>query len=157
MTQKTPRDYAVGDEIAAFFSKSTATQAECEARARQLTSSDRIEAVAIQGVCSYTVYAGDSLEYVVQCRYKSLALNLETCKLAAAIYGSLVPKVNFHGKVGGDGHDDKEPLLVYLMPRMPGVTQLDFVLDSQFLQEEEEFFSLRQNLIGDIARYVLFH
>jgi hypothetical protein len=154
MAHETPRNYAVNEEIAAFFCKTTATQVECEARARQLTSSDRIEAVAIQGVCSYTLYAGDNLEYVVQCRYKSLALNMETCRLATEIHGKLVPTVTYHSSLGSDGDDGKEPLLVYLMSRMPGITQLDFVLESCFLQEEEAFFPLRQNFIGDIAWYV---
>lgn len=56
-------EYAVDDEIAAFFRKTTATKTECEARARQLTGSDRVLPITIQGVCSYSVYAGDHLEF----------------------------------------------------------------------------------------------
>lgn len=123
---------------------------------RQLVGSQRVVAIAIQGACSYSVYAGDNLEYVVQCRLRSLALKTEVSELATEIYGSLVPTVFFKGVLGDATEDvktgDREPLYVYLMSRMPGITQLDFVLSQDFSQDSPEYFPLRQKFIGDVAQ-----
>lgn len=149
-------EYSVDDEIVTFFGKTTATRSQCEMRARQLTGSDKIEPVSIQGACSYTMYAGDHLEFVVQCRLGSLALNADITDLATTVHGSLVPVVSLHGELGqrqeqGNG---KEPLLVYLMTRMPGITQLDFILSRTVAQSSSVFFPFRQNFFADVARSV---
>lgn len=149
-------EYSVDDEILTFFGKTTATRSQCEMKARQLTGSDKIEPVSIQGVCSYTMYAGDHSEFVVQCRLRSLALNTDMTDLAATVHGSLVPVVSLHGELGhrqeqGNG---KEPLLVYLMTRMPGITQLDFVLSRTVAQSSPDFFPFRHNFFADVARSV---
>lgn len=60
-----PKNYDVEDELAIFFDQTSATREQCEDGARQLTKSSKVVPVPIQGVCSYTVYAGDDLEYVV--------------------------------------------------------------------------------------------
>lgn len=93
-------EYAVDDGIAVFFTKTTATEEECEAKCRELTQSDKVEPVPVQGVCSYTLYGGDNLEYVVQCRLKSLALKNAMSDLATKVHGSLVPTVSLHGELG---------------------------------------------------------
>ncbi|OAQ95666.1 hypothetical protein LLEC1_06488 [Akanthomyces lecanii] len=148
-------EYAVDDEILAFFEKTTATRSQCERRARQLTGSDKIEPVSIQGDCSYTMYAGDHLEFVVQCRLRSLALKASMTDLATTIHGSLAPVVSLHGELGhrqeqGDG---KEPLLVYLMTSMPGITQLNFVLSRTVKQSSPDLFPLRQIFFADVASF----
>lgn len=147
----THSDYSVDAEIEVFFQKTSATRLECDARARELTGGEVVP-VAVQGVCSYTVYAGPELEYVVQFRLKSLVLRTEVTSLATAIYGPLVPKVSFEGKVGEDG--DKEPLFVYLMSRLRGVTHLDFILARGFPENSPGNLSWRRNLMGDVAQYV---
>ncbi|KAM3516438.1 hypothetical protein NHJ13051_009914 [Beauveria bassiana] len=148
-------EYAVDDEIAVFFQKTTATRSECEVKARELTTSDRVEPVAIQGVCSYTMYAGNRLEYVVQCRLSSLALKTGISDLATAVYGSFAPSVSLHGQLGTsqEGASNKEPLLVYLMTRMPGITQLDFVLSRPVAQSSAEFFPFRRNFFTGVASF----
>lgn len=51
----------------------------------------------------------------------------------------------------------KEPLYVYVMNRMKGVTQLDFILTSEFLENSQEAFPYRENLIVDVAKYDKFY
>ncbi|OAA41416.1 Aminoglycoside phosphotransferase [Cordyceps fumosorosea ARSEF 2679] len=89
-------EYAVDDEIAVFFQKTTATRSECEVKARELTTSDRVEPVAIQG-----------------CRLSSLALKTGISDLATAVYGSFALSVSLHGQLGTsqEGASNKEPLL----------------------------------------------
>lgn len=106
------QEYEVDEELSSFFAKTTTSQLECEAKARQLTRSDRAEAIPIQGVCSCTVQARDKLQHVVQCRLNSLALNLSICRLASRVHGCLVPSVEDHGILGDDNVDSKEPLRV---------------------------------------------
>ena len=58
-------EYSVDKEIDAFFRQTTATRAECDERPLTLVGGAVVVPVAVQGVCSYTVYAGKDLEYVV--------------------------------------------------------------------------------------------
>lgn len=146
----TYEEYSVASEIEAFFKKTSATRAVCDTRAIELAGGNAVP-VDVQGACSYSVYAGPELEYVVQFRLESLALRTKVTSLATEIYGSLVPKVTFEGKVG-DG--EKEPLYVYLMSRMRGMTHLDFILAHGFPENTSSNLVWRQNLIGDIAQYV---
>ncbi|KID94723.1 Aminoglycoside phosphotransferase, partial [Metarhizium majus ARSEF 297] len=152
-----PDEYTVDDEISAFFKKTTTSRTECDAQARRLVGSQRVVAIAIQGACSYSVYAGGNLEYVVQCRLRSLALNTEIHELATEIYGSLVPTISFEGILGdtseGIEAGDREPLYIYLMSRMPGITQLDFILSQDSPQDSPKYFPLRQNFISDVAHF----
>lgn len=122
----------------------------CDTKAVELAGGNAVP-VDVQGACSYSVYAGPDLEYVVQFRLKSLALATKVTSLATEIYGSFVPKVTFEGKVGDD---EKEPLYVYLMSRMRGMTHLDFILAHGFPENSPDNLVWRQNLIGDIAQYV---
>lgn len=141
-------EYSIDAEINAFFNKTSATRAVCDARARELAG-DNVVPVEVQGVCSYSVYAGPELEYVVQFRLESLALKTEITSLAIKVYGSLAPKVSFEGKVG-DGA--KESLYVYLMSRVRGITHLDFILAHGFPENSPDNQSQRKNLISDVAQ-----
>lgn len=60
------QQYSVDDEIAAFFSKTAVTRHTCDGLAKDLVGGDQVVPVAVQGVCSYTVYAGPGLDHVVQ-------------------------------------------------------------------------------------------
>lgn len=143
----TYEEYSVASEIEAFFKKTSATRDVCDIRAIELAGGNAVP-VDVQGACSYSVYAGPEQEYVVQFRLESLALRTQVTSLATEIYGSLVPKVTFEGKVG-DGQ--QEPLHVYLMSRMRGITHLDFILEHGFPENSSNNLVWRQNLIGDIA------
>lgn len=127
-----------------------ATRAECHTRAAELAG-DNIVPVQVQGVCSYSLYAGPELEYVVQFRLTSLALNVEVTSRAVEVYGPLAPSVSFEGTVG-DG--EKEPLHVYLMRRVRGITHLDFILKKGYPEDSPDNIRWRKNLIGDVPRYV---
>lgn len=153
-TPTTYSEYSVASEIEVFFKKTSATRAACDARAVELVG-ENVVPVDVQGVCSYSVYAGPNLKYVVQFRLKSLALSTEVTSLATDIYGSLVPKVSFEGKLGHEG-EELEPLYIYLMNRVRGMTHLDFILAYGFPEDSPDNLLSRQNLIGDIAQYV-FH
>ncbi|TQN63764.1 hypothetical protein CSHISOI_11656, partial [Colletotrichum shisoi] len=124
------QDYVVEDEMVAFFSKSSVRRETCDLLAKELVGGDQVAPVAVQGACSYTVYAGHDLDHVVQFRLKSLGIKLETAALARRIFGSLVPEVSFRQQLGQDSTtvEAREPLLVYVMNRMRGITRLDFVL-----------------------------
>jgi hypothetical protein len=151
MTSTYP-EYSADAEIEAFFKKTSATRAACDARARELVGND-VAPVDIQGVCSYSVYAGPELEYVVQFRLESLALKNQVISQVNEVYGSLAPKVSFEGKVGERGGNG-EPLYVYLMTRVRGVTHLDFVLAHNIPKNAPENVAWRKTIIGDIAQYV---
>jgi hypothetical protein len=140
--------YSVDAEIEAFFKKTSATRDECHARAKELAG-DNIVPVQVQGVCSYSVYAGPELQYVVQFRLESLALKPEVTSRVSEVYGSLAPKVSFEGLVG-DG--EKEPLYVYFMSRVRGITHLDFILKNGFPEDTPDNLRWRKNLMADVAR-----
>lgn len=148
-------EYSREAAIAEFFNQTCATRASCDSRALYLVGG-KVVPVEVQGVCSYTVYAGPHLKYVVQFRLKSLKLDIETAALATEVYGSLSPTVRSNGELGSEGDDaGKEPLLVYVMDRMQGLTHLDFILKYGYPQNLESNFAARKNLMTDIARYVL--
>ncbi|KAI1127609.1 hypothetical protein F5Y10DRAFT_292660 [Nemania abortiva] len=143
-------EYSLDIEIKAFFKKTTVLRVACDDRARELAGGNVVP-VDIQGACSYTVFAGPHLDFVVQFRLGSLALKPDVASLATKVYGSLAPKVSFEGKIG----DDKtEPLHIYLMSRLRGMTHLDFVLAHGFPEHSPDNLSWRMNLIGDIARFL---
>ncbi|KAK4233747.1 hypothetical protein C8A03DRAFT_47772 [Achaetomium macrosporum] len=136
-------EYSADAEIDAFFQKTSATRSACDAKARELAGDSKLVPVDVQGVCSYSVYAGPELEYVVQFRLKSLALKTEITSLATEIYGSLVPR-----------DANKEPLYAYLMTRVRGVTHLDFILAHGFPKDLPENLSWRRTLIGEVAHFM---
>jgi hypothetical protein len=85
--------------------------------------------MTVQGNCSYSVYAGPECEFVVQFRLKSLMLKSEITALAREIYSFLALNASFHGQLGEGG---KEPLFIYVMNPIPGISYLDFVLANGF-------------------------
>jgi hypothetical protein len=99
------------------------------------------------------VYAGPRDDFVVQIRLKSLELRADTARLTREIYGSLAPRVSFEGQIGED-IDGKEPLYIYVMSRVRGVSHLDFILAwGDLPRNSPENFAWRKNLIADVARY----
>ena len=145
------QNYDVEQDIAAFFSKTTVTRSACDLRAAELVDGG-LEPVRIQGVCSYTVYAGPNLSSIVQFRLKSLALPLETIKLAHQVYGELAPEVVLQGQIGeDDANDGREALVVYVMPRMQGISRLDFILAYGYPEDTPKICDARLSLIKDVA------
>ena len=148
-------EYSVDEEIDAFFRQTTATRAECDELALTLVGGVVIVPVAIQGVCSYTVYAGEDLDHVVQFRLSSLELPTETMNLARSVYGSFVPEVSAHGQLGVDKDSEtgsREPLLVYVMGRVKGISHLEFTLAHGYPENTPENFAWRKTLMADVAR-----
>ncbi|EFR03714.1 hypothetical protein MGYG_06711 [Nannizzia gypsea CBS 118893] len=139
-------------EIESFFGQTAATRSECDAFARGLGGD--VVPVAAQGVCSYTVYAGPNSEFVAQFRLKSSQLNMETMDLARDIYGEFAPQVSFRGQIGA-AVEGKEPLYIYVMSRIRGISYLDFILAHNSQEPEDSpLFSLwRKNLVTDAARF----
>ncbi|KAK0709350.1 hypothetical protein B0T26DRAFT_678786 [Lasiosphaeria miniovina] len=66
----------------------------CGALAKELVGSDQIVPVAVQGDCSYTVYAGEGLGQIVQFRLKSLGYADSTCRRFFALAWKALQKVN---------------------------------------------------------------
>lgn len=72
-------------------------------------------------------------------------------ELVSEVYGALTRKISKEGTVGNEIETEgKEPLVVYLMPRMPGITYLDFILEHDLPQDE--WGVLRQNFMRDAAQ-----
>nr|POF04138.1 hypothetical protein CFP56_21893 [Quercus suber] len=138
-------------EIASFFTKASTNRSECDLRAADLVGGDVIT-VPNQGAYSYTVYAGAEASTVVQCRLKSLALSLETVHLASCIYGSLVPEVHLKGQIGED-EPGKEVLLIYVMPRMKGISWLDHVIAYDLPNDAPDICAKRLTLVTDVAHF----
>jgi hypothetical protein len=145
------QNYDAEQDIAAFFTKTTVTRSACNLRATELVDGG-LQLVPIQGVCSYTVYAGPTLGSVIQFRLKSLALPSKTMELAHHIYGQLVPEVILHGQIGQDDvKNGREALIVYVMPRMPGISRLDFILAYGYPEDTPKICDARLTLIKDVA------
>ncbi|MCJ1377781.1 hypothetical protein MMC17_000877 [Xylographa soralifera] len=142
-------EYSLDIAIAEFFTQTSTTREACDVKAKDLVGG-QVVPVAVQGNCSYSVYAGPEFEFVVQFRLKSLVLEAEIVTLAREIYGSLAPNASFHGQLGDDG---KEPLFVYVMNRIHGISHLDFVLANGFPENSDENFFWRKTLMSDVARF----
>ena len=136
-------------EIQEFFSQTSATREVCDTKAKALVGGNVVP-VTEQGNCSYTVYAGLESEFVIQFRLKSLMLNSEMANLAFQVYDALAPKATFHGQIGSD---DKEPLLVYVMNRIKGISHLDFVLADKLPENSDQNLIWRNTIVSDVARY----
>ncbi|OAX82893.1 hypothetical protein ACJ72_02749 [Emergomyces africanus] len=132
-------EYSVEREIDEFFKRTSATHAACDSYVKEHLGGNVIS-VVVQGVCSYTVYAGSKAEFVVQFRLKSLMLEMKT--------------VTFKGPIGKD-IDGKESLYIYVMARMEGISYLDFLLkhNGHVPENSPTFSSWRKNLVTDIARF----
>lgn len=145
------QNYDVEQEVEAFFPKTIVTRSACDLHAKELVDGG-LQLVPVQGACSYTVYAGTTLGSVIQFRLKSLALPLKTMELANQVYGKFAPEVAFEGQIGDDDADDgREALLVYVMPRMQGISRLDFILAYGFPEDTPENCNARLTLIKDVA------
>lgn len=152
MSSAATAEHSLDQELLTFFAQTSATRSECDALAHELVGGNAVP-VPVQGVCSYTVYAGSEEESVVQFRLKSLDLRQETGRLARETFGNLAPDVSFKGQIGVE-NNGKEPLLVYVMSRVKGVSQLDFILARDEDENSAEWFGWRRNLMADVARFV---
>lgn len=140
--------YSLEDAVADFFKKSRIKREDCDKKALDLVGG-RIEPVAVQGNCSYSIYAGPALEYVLQFRPSPLSLNLDHILLARKIHGSLVPLIRNRGQVG---EKYEEGMTVYEMPRIHGITYLDFVRSVEDTISVAKIHACRRALIRDAAR-----
>lgn len=146
-------EYSLDNAIAELFSQTSATREACDTKAKDLVGGEVVP-VAVQGNCSYSVYAGPELEFVVQFRLKSLILKSDVADLVREVYGLLAPNAAFHGQLGDGGN--KEPLLVYVMNRIQGISYLDFVLANGFPENSDQNLMWRKTLMSDLARYDTF-
>ncbi|CAJ2510877.1 Uu.00g065020.m01.CDS01 [Anthostomella pinea] len=123
--------YDADDEISCFFKKTSVDQAECDRLAKD--------------------FVGGDITPVF--RLRSLALESKTSELARDVYGNLAPEVSFKQQLG-EAVDGKEPLLVYVMTRLKGMSHLDFILEDGFPKNSPENFARRQTLMKDVARFI---
>ncbi|KAF8846691.1 hypothetical protein BDZ45DRAFT_682378, partial [Acephala macrosclerotiorum] len=142
-------EYSLDVAIAEFFSRTSASRKACDTKAKNLIRGE-IVLVTVQSNCNYSVYAGPKFEFVVQFCLKSLMLKSEIIALAREIYGSLAPNALFHGQLREDG---KEPLFVYVINQIPGISYLDFILANGFPENSDENFVWRKTLMSDVAQY----
>jgi hypothetical protein len=121
--------------------KTTATRSACDSFARAHVGGDVVP-VAVQGVCSCTVYAGDNAEFVVQFRLASLQLSMKIAKLARSIYGQFAPQVTVLGQIG-EVTENKEALYISVISRLRGISYLDLILAyNSLVPENSPTFSL---------------
>lgn len=142
-------EYSLDVAIAEFFSQTSATREACDTKTKDLVGG-KVVPVTVQGNCSYSIYVGPEFEFVVQFRLKSLMLNSEVVILAREIYDFLVSNASFHGQLG---EDKREPLFIYVINRILGISYLDFVLANGFPENSDEKFVWRKTLISDVTRY----
>ncbi|KAH8757090.1 hypothetical protein BGZ57DRAFT_1018706 [Hyaloscypha finlandica] len=121
-------EYSLDIAIAEFFSQTSATREACDTKAKDLVGG-KVVPVTVQGNYSYSVCARPEFEFVI-------------VALAREIYGLLAPNASFHGQLGDDG---KEPLFVYVMNRIQGISYLDFVLANSFPENSDENFVWLKN------------
>ncbi|KAI1087877.1 hypothetical protein F5B19DRAFT_486372 [Rostrohypoxylon terebratum] len=122
-------EYSLDAAIAKFFSQTSTTREACDIKAQNLVG--EVLPAAVQGNCSYSVYA------------EIVALEREIC-------GSLAPATSFHGQLGDDG---KESLFIYVMNRIQGISYLDSILANCFPENSDKNFFWRKTLISDVARF----
>ncbi|KAI2792728.1 hypothetical protein POX_b02770 [Penicillium oxalicum] len=146
-------EYSLDQEITNFFEKTTVSRSDCDKYAKEHLGGNAVP-VPVQGVCSYTVYAGINAEFVAQFRLKSHQLRIEIANLARTIYGRLAPEVVFKGVMGQE-IEGKEPLYLYTMSRIRGIGYLDFILAhiGQVPENSAQFSHWRKNLVTDVARF----
>ncbi|KAK3941804.1 hypothetical protein QBC46DRAFT_457973 [Diplogelasinospora grovesii] len=132
------RNYSLEQEIATFFSQTTTTREECDARAKQLVGGEP-EAAPMQGVCSYTVYAGPGQE--TSCSFASSHLSSTSRSSLLQVKCMLGDRP--------DGTDGKEPVLIYVMDRVKGISFVEFILAREIPMKDPEWQPWRKNLIGD--------
>lgn len=144
------------DELNAFFANTSTTQQACDARAKELTGTE-VKPVEIQGISSYSVYAGQDL--VIQFRLKAVELKPSMTALAKKIYGGLAPTTTFQGLLGVEiagippNEDEQPPLAVYSMDRIHGVGCALFFAASPYPPNELRRHEFRETLIRDLARF----
>jgi hypothetical protein len=144
--------YNLNEQLEAFFSATSVSRSVCDSLARDIAGEDTAPIpVEIQGNCSYSVYAGRNLELVIQFRLKSLSVDVLKAQLAKTVHGGLAPDCSFQGQVG-DYEEHKEPLSVYEMTRVRGISHLDFVLANGYPENTQINFTRRKTLITDVAR-----
>lgn len=142
-----PTTYSLNNSIATFLSSQTdTTREECDLLARSLLS-DTISPVPIQGSFSYTVADHSRL---AQFRTPGSPLDVEVLRRARSIHGSLVADTTFHGQIG-----QERPLLVYIIEKLPGITYMEYQLQSGIRQSlGEQQYERQRTLVEDFARYV---
>ncbi|KAB8748955.1 hypothetical protein FH972_026506 [Carpinus fangiana] len=106
----------------------------------------------MQGHCSYTVFAGPNQKYVFQFRLQSLFLDLQLVEQAREVYRDLVPETTFHGLLGGIG-EAHEPVLVYKMTRVPGVSYIEAQITTPHPPDSPERRLWRSTIVEDFARF----
>ncbi|CDM37974.1 Aminoglycoside phosphotransferase [Penicillium roqueforti FM164] len=74
---------------------------------------------------------------------------MDIMNLVKAIYGTLTPQISFKGQIG-DNHEIKEPLYIYVMNRMLGISQLDFILAHNGPQDVDQTY--RESLCHQFKR-----
>lgn len=92
--------YSIRESLRSFFAKTTVERPECDEKAIQLVGGTTVMPVTIQGNYSYTLYAGPSLEFIVQFRHLHLPIDVQTMALAREIHGELVPPILETGEMG---------------------------------------------------------
>ncbi|RAL06174.1 uncharacterized protein BO80DRAFT_420477 [Aspergillus ibericus CBS 121593] len=141
------------NEIDTFFTPTTASISDCH-RIAETHLGSAIIPVDTQGTCSYTVRAENNDAYIVQFRLASSQLDVQKMDLARTIYKDLVPSITHKGQIGNTT-ETKQPLHIYLMTRIKGISYLEFILEhtSQLSENSPEFFAWRRNYVVDIARF----
>lgn len=143
--------YSLEDSMASFFSTYGVERNICDAKSIELVGGSAIP-VSIQGNCSYSVYAGPSSEFVVQYRPESLPVDIEIIRRARDIHGLKVPLMEEQGRLDASGK--KGALIIYVMPRVQGMSYLEFVR-KQGISGSPSILRWRSTFIKDAARYAI--
>lgn len=95
-----------------YLQQAYVTQDACDVQAMKLKGGP-IVPVPCQGLCSYSVFAGENSEHVISFREETIGeIHIDDLALAAQIHGDIVPAAEPMGDFG--------PLKIFIMPRLDG-------------------------------------
>ena len=136
-----------------FFKTVSVPKRQCDNDALDRFGGNRVVPVDIQGDSSYTVYAGHWQDKVVQYRPHDRALSMRIASLARQMHGEMVPQITAHGAVHGDDGEctENNMLWVYSMPRVNGITYLEYLCADKTRLSDEERRTFRRGFIKDVA------
>ena len=121
-----------------FATRESPTKSECDNYARKISGASAVQQVAVPGSLSYTVRCVDirdgQQDVIMSFRQADSTLDQAVIGLARSIHGTLVPAATFHG----DMPNSNPPLLVYMMPYLPGIPCLEALSSKAELSLEEE-------------------
>ena len=141
--------YFLNSFIIEFFKRTSVTREVCDEKAAFLIK-DSIRSVSIQGSCSYTIYDDIRFKFIIQFRIQSLSLEITT--LVRKIHDDLTLITAYHEQLEDM---NQEAVSIYSLKRISDINYLEYRLANHHVENFEDNFILRADLMMNLARYVV--